>query len=645
MTRQHLQSLLDRIRATRIGVLGDWCLDIYWIVDPARSEVSLETGLATHPVREQRYSLGGAGNVVSNLVALGCGDVRGFGVVGDDPWGREMLGILREAGVNTCGMLRQKAHWATLAYTKPYIGDAELNRLDFGNFNSIEDATADELIKQLEASLASLDVVVVNQQVQEGIHSGRLRSSLRALIHRHPETVFIADSRHFSDAFTGASVKLNDHEAARLTGVHRAPEELVLRDEAVLAAEELFQRFKTPVYVTRGARGVIVRDAVGLSEIPGLQILGQTDPVGAGDSMLAGIACALAAGETPESAARLGNFAAAVTIQKLRQTGTAGPDEIIAIGADPDYVYRPELAEDPRQASYIEGAGFEVVNAARIPSIGGGAARLTHAIFDHDGTISTLRQGWEEIMEPMMVKAILGPRFTTADESLYHSVVARVREYIDQSTGIQTLVQMQGLVKLVRQFACVPEDQVLDEAGYKEIYNEALLAMTRARLSRLRAGELSVEDFTVKGAVRLLESLSAAGVRLYLASGTDEADVNAEAEALGYAPLFEGRVYGARGDLTHEAKRVVLDRILSDVGGKASLVTFGDGPVEMRETCKRGGLAVGVASDEVRRYGQNPAKRTRLIRAGADLVIPDFSQLPALLNLLRIPVDAAKAHA
>ncbi|MBI2441635.1 MAG: carbohydrate kinase, partial [Lentisphaerae bacterium] len=88
-------------------------------------------------------------------------------------------------------------------------------------------------------------------------------------------------------------------------------------------------------------------DAHGLREVPGLQILGRTDSVGAGDSMLAGIAAALAAQYDALTAATLGNFVAGVTVQKLFQTGTATPAEILAIGADPDYLYRIELAEDP----------------------------------------------------------------------------------------------------------------------------------------------------------------------------------------------------------------------------------------------------------------------------------------------------------
>jgi phosphoglycolate phosphatase-like HAD superfamily hydrolase len=126
------------------------------------------------------------------------------------------------------------------------------------------------------------------------------------------------------------------------------------------------------------------------------------------------------------------------------------------------------------------------------------------------------------------------------------------------------------------------------------------------------------------------------GAKLYLASGTDQNDLERESAILGYRGLFEGRIYGAVGDVTKEAKRLVLERILSDIGDEAPgrTMALGDGPVEIRETHKKGGYTIGVASDEVRRYGLHAGKRRRLIEAGADLVIPDFCQLDALIPLL-----------
>jgi len=83
------------------------------------------------------------------------------------------------------------------------------------------------------------------------------------------------------------------------------------------------------------------------------------------------------------------------------------------------------------------------------------------------------------------------------------------------------------------------------------------------------------------------------------------------------------------------SKKLVISKILSDNGLKGpELACFGDGPVEIRECRNHDGIAVGIASDEIRRHGLNVRKRTRLIKAGAHVVAPDFSQPAALINVL-----------
>lgn len=241
-------------------------------------------------------------------------------------------------------------------------------------------------------------------------------------------------------------------------------------------------------------------------------------------------------------------------------------------------------------------------------------------------------------MAPMMIRAILGNRYENADENILRKVKSVVDELIDKTTGIQTLRQMVYLAGLVRDSGFVAENDILDPHGYKGIYNEDLLRMVKRREGKLKRGEITVEDLTVKNAIPFLKILHEKGIRLWLTSGTDTDDVKHEAAVLGYSHLFEGRIYGATGSINAEAKKMVLDSILDTIGkdDAASIVTFGDGPVEIRETHKRNGLTVGVASDELRRFGLNHSKRTRLIKAGADIIIPDFSQAKILLDLLNI---------
>jgi phosphoglycolate phosphatase-like HAD superfamily hydrolase len=194
---------------------------------------------------------------------------------------------------------------------------------------------------------------------------------------------------------------------------------------------------------------------------------------------------------------------------------------------------------------------------------------------------------------------------------------------------------MQALVEMVREFGIVPADKILDKHGYKAIYNQALIGMVQKRIDKFNAGILDITDFTIKGAVPFLRALKARGVTLYLASGTDHEDVVKEAKVLGYADLFEGGIYGATGDAEKCSKKQVIADIIArhNLEGP-QLAVFGDGPVELRQCRNRDGIAVGVASDEIRRHGLNPEKRTRLTKAGAHIVTPDFAQTDSLLNLL-----------
>lgn len=627
-----LQEILKRISSVKIAVIGDFCLDAYWFIDESKSEISIETGHATRPVRQQKYSLGGAGNVTNNLASMGAKEIRAFGVIGEDPFGPEMVNLMKKAGINTKNILIQKDQWSTHVYIKPFIDDKEQNRFDFGNYNKLSEETANILIYNLEKETTEVDLVIINQQVLSGIHTEYFRKKLIEVINRFPEKIFIADSRNYTGFYTGAYRKMNDTEALLQCGIKKEPDEIIPYSEVLVAAKTLYQRYRKPLFITRGSRGSLSINESGVTETLGLMIISKVDTVGAGDSYLAGAAATLAAGYPMKIAAEIGSYVAGVTVQKLFQTGTASQSEILRIGLDPDYIYQPELSEDTRQAKYLKDTDIEIIR--EWPK----DLSIKHAIFDHDGTISTLREGWEKIMAPMMIKAVLGDKFLDADKTLYHRIESRICEFIDKTTGIQTLMQMKILLDIIREFGCVPEDQMLDEFGYKEIFNNQLMLLVKERERKLRHAELSVEDFTIKNSLSLLKKLHSKGVILYLVSGTDEKDVKNEAAVMGYDYLFEGGIFGSVGDVNKEAKKMVLDRILDIIGdsGTGQIATFGDGPVEIRETHKRGGITIGVASDEKKRFGLNLMKRTRLIKAGADIIVPDCSQSHELLSLLNI---------
>jgi len=261
-------------------------------------------------------------------------------------------------------------------------------------------------------------------------------------------------------------------------------------------------------------------------------------------------------------------------------------------------------------------------------------SRVRHALFDFDGTLSVLRQGWEEVMIPLMIEAICGGQ--PADPSIEQEV----REYVDRSTGILTIHQMQWLAEAVRRHGL--NGPALSAGAYKALYLERLMISVRRRIERLKTGLDAPAEQMIAGSLDFVSGLAQRGIRLYLASGTDHADVIREADALGLLAYFDGRVYGALDDNEDHAKERVIQRILDEnqlAGGE--LLVVGDGPVEIREGARRRALTLGVATDEAARAGWNRRKIARLAGAGAALLIPDFTHAAELLAWLDKPQTAA----
>ncbi len=252
---------------------------------------------------------------------------------------------------------------------------------------------------------------------------------------------------------------------------------------------------------------------------------------------------------------------------------------------------------------------------------------IKHALFDFDGTLSLIREGWQQVMIPMMVDILLEtPRHESKEE-----LTAIVREFVDRLTGKQTIYQMLQL----RDEVLARGGEPLDALAYKHRYLDLLWKRIAHRVAGLRNGSIAREQMLVPGAIEMLEGLRARGVTCYLASGTDVVYVRDEAEALGLTQYFGERIYGALDDWEKFSKAMLIQQILAQHHLQGhELVTFGDGFVEIENTVAVGGIAVGVASDEVRRMGINAWKRERLVKAGAHIIIPDFRCARALLGYL-----------
>ena len=252
---------------------------------------------------------------------------------------------------------------------------------------------------------------------------------------------------------------------------------------------------------------------------------------------------------------------------------------------------------------------------------------IKHALIDFDGTISVIRQGWEDVMIPLMIEMICDGNPPTPE------IEKEVRDYVDYSTGILTIKQMEWLAEAVRRYGIAKKPKSPYE--YKRIYNQRLLVRVEQRLEKLRSGELDPDDLMIMGSRRFLEELYERDVTMYLASGTDHEYVLREASALRITQYFRGGIFGALDHTEAHTKERIIQRILDENHLRGNeLVVVGDGPVEIRNAKSRDAIALGVATDEVRRCGLNLRKRRRLINAGADLIIPDFTRYLEIISFL-----------
>ena len=256
-------------------------------------------------------------------------------------------------------------------------------------------------------------------------------------------------------------------------------------------------------------------------------------------------------------------------------------------------------------------------------------ARFRHGVLDFDGTVSLIREGWQQIMIPYFTQELAD---TPEGRTIPIEQLRReAEEFIAVNTGKQTIYQCIELAGHIRSLGGEP--RVPQE--YKDEYTRRLLSAIQERLDGLEKGTISPEELLVPGSEELLRMLTGHGVKLYLASGTDHDHVLKEAKLLGIHRWFGGRIYGAQRDYKTFSKKMVIDRIVKENHLEGpELLGLGDGYVEIENIRGAGGYACGVASNEKERRGIDQWKRKRLIRARADLIIPDYRNWKELENFL-----------
>ena len=346
LNETRLRKILNSFRERSILVIGDFYVDAYWTIDKTLSTLSLETPWHTNPVVEQRYSPGAAGTVTNNLLSLCVDTVHTLSVIGQDGFGMTLLEKLQANGCKTDFMVSAQNR-VTPTYLKPmhrgYEGvEVEGPRFDIENHEPMGAELEKQVIQNLHECVPLVEGVIIGDQMPHdnwGVITDEVREELMRLARAYPEKIFFADSRKRIGLYRDIIIKPNRFEAKRAVEQDWDGAEVTM-EEAQQCGEKLYKRTGKPVYVTVGAHGIFVITEDGCHHVPGVPLTGELDPVGAGDSVSAGIVAALCSLRSPTTssygsggnyceAAEIGNLVASITVTKIGTTGTASHDEIL----------------------------------------------------------------------------------------------------------------------------------------------------------------------------------------------------------------------------------------------------------------------------------------------------------------------------
>lgn len=246
---------------------------------------------------------------------------------------------------------------------------------------------------------------------------------------------------------------------------------------------------------------------------------------------------------------------------------------------------------------------------------------LRHVIMDWDGTISLLRGGWVEMMVDICLESA---------PSLQRDAVHAEMLALNGKPSIHQMTRIAELAASAGRPGRHPDE-------YQERYVTRITEAVESRLASLRAGA-QPSTVMVPGSAALLRRFAERGIALTLVSGTPFPELTLEADLLGVASFFEGRLHGPADTADRDfSKRATIHQIITEHGlDGESIVAIGDGPIEMSEIKAHGGLAIAVTLDEtaIGQRGFDDFKRRQLLEAGADLVVPDFQDAGALVDLI-----------
>lgn len=314
-----LSSLLDRFSGKRILVVGDLMLDSYMYGTAGR--ISPEAPVPIVDVRSQSMMLGGAGNVVANLVGLGCG-VSVVGVVGDDNDGEELITLLDRIGVSGGGVVIEKGR-ETTKKCRVIAGNQQVVRIDFENSNVLNKSTNEELRRVLLSEIEGADGIIVSDYMKGVVDREIVESILRL---KDGRLTSVDPKDPSMNRYRGIDL-IKPNLAAAKRGVENefSSSEFDLKGGGRILFDRLGCKY---LLITLGADGMALFQSEGRFNHFKTEVRRVFDVSGAGDTVLAAVSLAMVAGANIEEAVRVGNMAAGIVVEKVG-TAAVSRDELI----------------------------------------------------------------------------------------------------------------------------------------------------------------------------------------------------------------------------------------------------------------------------------------------------------------------------
>jgi D-beta-D-heptose 7-phosphate kinase/D-beta-D-heptose 1-phosphate adenosyltransferase len=316
-----LEPNLSSFQKCRVLVIGDFMLDAYLWGNVDR--ISPEAPVPVVSFIKESFTLGGAGNVVNNLLSLGA-TVLPAGVVGTDPNGNRLLEHLAELGIETSGIIAENGR-PTTRKTRVIAAHQQVLRIDREITSAVSTETLDQLTAFIQKRVAQVDLVLVSDY-NKGVVQPSLISELEQVARQHHKMTIADPKGNDFSKYRGMTILTpNQKEAAIASGMEITDETSLMKAGAVICQTASLQA----LLITRGKDGMVLLQ----KDRPPFHIHSEArqvfDVSGAGDTVLAVFGLAISSGASPETAASMANTAAGIVVGKLG-TATVTRQEIAA---------------------------------------------------------------------------------------------------------------------------------------------------------------------------------------------------------------------------------------------------------------------------------------------------------------------------